>query len=175
MLKGKKKIFYVIDTSAILSGISLNLDEEVMITTNSISAELTPGGRDYRSFNFLIEKGLLIRDPSSKSIEFAISVSKKSGDFVRLSHADLEIIALSLDINSENDKESVILTDDYSIQNIANILKIKYENINQPKITKRFKWAYRCLGCRKKFRENIKICPICGASTKEIVSKDKKI
>ena len=29
MLKGKKKIFYVIDTSAILSGISLNLEDGI--------------------------------------------------------------------------------------------------------------------------------------------------
>lgn len=175
MIKNKKKIFYLIDTSVILSGIPLDLKDEFMITTNSISNELKPGGRDYRSFKFLLEKGLLIRDPSKKSIDLVINTSKKSGDYSRLSLADIDLIALAIDINENNDEESIILTDDYSIQNVANILKIKYENINQPKITKRFKWAFRCLGCRKKFKENIKICPICGSSTKEIVSENKSI
>jgi UPF0271 protein len=166
---------YIIDTSAILSGIPINFNDAEMYTTNCISMELKPGGRDYRNFQFLIEKGLSIISPTKKSIKKVKSVSIKTGDKNRLSKADIEILALALDMKLDDKKNVILLTDDYSIQNLAYVLGIKYENIGQPKITKRFKWDCRCLGCRKKFHDNIKICPICGAETKEIISKDEDI
>lgn len=99
----------------------------------------------------------------------------ETGDIDRLSNADKEILALALDINREDGKEAIILTDDYSIQNMAHVLNIKFENINQLGITKRFKWIYQCRGCGKKFKENIKTCPICGARTKNIISYKENI
>ena len=83
------------------------------------------------------------------------------------------MLALALDVNQED--EATIITDDYSIQNVANELKIKFNPISQDGITKSFKWTYRCSGCGKKFNENIKTCPICGALTKNIVSHKKDI
>ena len=82
----------------------------------------------------------------------------------------MDILALASDINAENDKEAVILTDDYSIQNVAYTLNIKFESISQKGIAKRFIWSRRCLGCGKNFKENLKTCPICGSATKSIVS-----
>ena len=68
-----------------------------------------------------------------------------------------------------------ILTDDYSIQNVANELGIHFETMSQSGITKKFKWIYRCRGCGKKFKENISICPICGASTKNVISDKENL
>jgi len=174
VIKNKIKI-YVIDTSAILSGIPINFNDAEMVTTSCISMELKPGGKDYRNFQYLIEKGLSIISPSKKSIEIVISKSNKTGDKDRLSKADIDVLALAVDMKLDDKKNAIILTDDYSIQNVADALDIKIENFGQPKITKRFKWGCRCLGCRKKFHENIKICPICGAATKEIISSGEDI
>lgn len=171
----KKSKIYIIDTSAILSGIPIDLDNAAMVTTSSISAELKPGGRDYRTFQFLIEKGLSIRSPSKRSRDEVNSTSSRTGDKDRLSKADVDVLALALDMKLDNDKDAIILTDDYSIQNVADALDMKFDNIGQPKITKRFKWGYQCLGCGKKFKENIKTCPICGAATKNIILDGKDI
>ncbi|MCK4348686.1 MAG: NOB1 family endonuclease [Thermoplasmatales archaeon] len=175
MSSKKKSKIYIIDTSAILSGIPINFDDAAMVTTSSISMELKPGGRDYRAFQFLIEKGLSILSPSKKSRDAVNSTSRKTGDEDRLSKADVDVLALALDMKLDDDKDAVILTDDYSIQNVADALDMKFGNIGQPKITKRFKWGYQCLGCGKKFKENIKICPICGAATKNIILDGKDI
>ena len=170
----KQKIF-ILDTSAILSGKPICLDDSKMITAPGVSKELKPGGRDHQSFQYLIEKGLTIYSPSKESLDEIDAVSTKSGDIDRLSNADKEILALALDINKEKNKEAVVLTDDYSIQNVAYIIGINVETISQKGITKKFKWTYKCSGCSKKFKENIKVCPICGALTKNIVSRNKDI
>ena len=172
--KIKSRIF-IIDTSAILSGKPINLDNAIMISTSSVYNELKPGGRDYQTLQFLIEKGLSMNTPSQYSIDKIKTISNKTGDIDRLSEADKDVLALALDINTAGDKEVVILTDDYSIQNVAHVLNIKFENISQQGITKRFIWSRRCLGCGKNFKENLKVCPICGSPTKSIVSNRENI
>ena len=164
-MNDKTKVF-IIDTSAILSGKPINLENARFVTTPAISKEFSPGGRDYRNFQFLLEKGLDIFSPSQESINKIKETSKDTGDKDRLSSADIEILALAIDINKDASKEAIILTDDYSIQNVAHTLKIKFQNFSQKRITKKFKWVCRCPGCGKRFSESIKICPICGTATK---------
>jgi len=169
-----KKIF-ILDTSAILSGKPIDFENKKIFTTNSISKELNPGGSDYRNFQYLIEKGLSILDPSKKSLEKIKKIAEKTGDINRLSKADIEILALALDIKDNMEDEPVILTDDYSIQNVSAEINIKFEPISQSGITKKFKWICRCRGCGKKFKDNINICPICGAETKAVITSKKDI
>jgi len=171
----KKPTIFILDTSAILSGKPIMLDNATLITTEGVSQELKPGGRDYRAFQFLKEKGLTIHAPSKESMEKIAIVSKDTGDEKRLSYADNEILALALEMSQEREEDVIILTDDYSIQNVAHALNINFKPISQDGITKSFKWTYRCSGCGKKFNENIKTCPICGALTKNIVSRKRNI
>jgi len=170
-----KKQFFIIDTSAILSGKPINLDNANMSTTPGVSEELKPGGRDYRTFQLLQEKGLIIQSPSKESVNKINKTAEETGDKERLSTADIEILALALDINKDVNKETIILTDDYSIQNVANTLNIKFQSFSQRGITKKFKWMYRCPGCGKRFKESIKICPICGSETKISISHKEHI
>jgi len=175
MRKTTKPRIFILDTSAILSGKPINMDNGVFLTTPSAAGELKPGGRDYLAFQFLIEKGLSIHIPSKESMSKIDDISTTTGDKDRLSNTDKEILALALDMSKDKKKETIIITDDYSIQNMAHVLKIKFENISQPGITKKFKWIYQCSGCGKKFKENIKTCPICGTSTKNVVSYKEDI
>ncbi len=161
-----KKQFFIIDTSAILSGKPIQIPDAELITTPGVSDELTPGGRDYQAFELLKETGLAIHAPSKESLLHVKKTAQKTGDDRRLSTADIEIVAVALDINKQPDQEAVILTDDYSIQNIASTLHIKFEGFSQKGITKKFKWVSRCPGCGKHFKETTTICPICGTSTR---------
>ena len=175
MTENKKQKIYILDTSAVLSGKPISFEDAIIMSTLGVSNELKPGGRDYQIFQFLKEKGLKIISPSKESLDKIQNISKETGDIDRLSDADKEILALSLDIQREKNQEAIILTDDYSIQNMAYVLKIKFENISQKGITKKFKWNYQCLGCGKKFKDNIKVCPICGSLTKKVVCNKKDI
>lgn len=173
MTAEKKTRLFILDTSAILSGKPLTLDMKLTTTTPGVSHELQPGGRDYRTFLFLHEQGLSIRNPTKESIQKIHKVATESGDIGRLSTADIEVLALALDISQ--DQDAIIITDDYSIQNVSHILGIRFESINQSGITKRFKWNWRCSGCGKIFATHVPTCPICGASTKQVVVKKKSL
>ncbi len=164
----KKTRFCILDASAILSGKPIVLDA-VVITSPAVYSEFKPGGRDYRMIQFLKEKGLLVLSPSKESIKIVEKSATKTGDLERLSYADKELLALAVEKNKLAGCETVILTDDYSIQNVASSLDIPFESVLQKGITKKFKWGYICTGCRKKFKENIKKCPICGKQVKTVV------
>jgi UPF0271 protein len=169
------KKYLIIDTSAILSGKQLNLNDFIMVTSSSVINEIKPGGKEYRKLQYLLEKGLYIFKPLKKSLDKIQNMSKKTGDISRLSETDIDILAIALELYNKKDTEVVILSDDYSIQNLSNYLKIKYLNVSQSGITKRFKWSYKCQGCGKKFNNNIKICPVCGSSIRNFIIKTKKI
>ena len=169
----KKKVF-VLDTSAFLSGKPIDILNSKIVTSQKIKDELRPGGRDYQLFQFLKEKGLVILSPSFESIQDIKKISAETGDIGRLSEADIELLALALDIKKGKDKP-IIVTDDYSIQNVSYVLKIDYLNISEPGITKKFIWISRCKGCGRRFKENILKCPICGSETKKIIIKKEKL
>jgi len=170
-----RKQVFIIDTSAILSGKPIRFDNVSIVTTPAVSDELSPGGRDFRTFELLKETGLAIRTPSKEAINRVKKTAQETGDDRRLSFADVEVVALAIDIDKEADNEATILTDDYSIQNVASTLQIKFLGFSQKGITKKFKWVSRCPGCKKQFNEITKICPICGTITKSSLLYKKNL
>ncbi|HEX69286.1 MAG TPA: hypothetical protein ENG10_03210, partial [Candidatus Bathyarchaeota archaeon] len=51
--------------------------------------------------------------------------SKRTGDFKYLSQADIEVLALALQLKNSGENPTVV-TDDYSMQNVANKLGIEF-------------------------------------------------
>ena len=166
---------FIIDTSAILSGKPIDIPQGILVTTPGIAEEFSPGGRDYRTFQLLQEKGLQVHIPTKASLRRVQDCAKKTGDDRRLSTADREILALALDYQAENDCEAVILTDDYSIQNVALLLNLRFKGFSQKEITQRFQWISSCPGCKRRFQEPVGICPVCGTETHVIIHKKKKL
>jgi len=67
------------------------------------------------------------------------------------------VLALALDLKAE------LLTDDYSIQNLARVMGVRYRGVGMKEIKEVVRWKYRCTGCRKEWDENYPDCPICGS------------
>lgn len=160
-----KKQIYLIDTSAILSGKNLTFPEAPMVTTPAIADEISPGGRDYRTFQLLREKGLIFMQATTENETVIQKKATELGESTRLSPADISLLALAYELTQQPDNEIFLLTDDYAMQNIAAHMKIQYKSISQRGITKKFKWSTRCPGCGKHFQDVISICPICGTQT----------
>lgn len=149
---------YVLDTSAILSGKDLPADCELFSSPKIL--EEIKHGRMKRQLDYLIESGLKVISPSEETLMDIISAAEKTGDIARVSQADLEILGLAKEM------DAVLLTDDYSIQNLASELDVKYKGISQDGITKTIKWRIRCTGCGRYWDKMHESCPVCGSQLK---------
>ncbi len=97
-------------------------------------------------------------DCTKASLDKVKEEARKTGDLGRLSPVDLSVLALALDM------DGTILTDDYSIQNVAKSMGMPYRAVGTAGIKKKFKWNYCCIGCGKWFKEKSDECPICGSA-----------
>lgn len=149
---------YVLDTSAILSGKDLPADCELFSSPKIL--EEIKHGRMKRQLDFLLESGLKVFSPSEKTLAEVALAAERTGDAARVSDADLEILALAMELGA------VLLTDDYSIQNLASELDVKYKGIAQKGITKTLKWRIRCTGCGRYWEKMHESCPVCGSQLK---------
>jgi len=113
-----------------------------------------------RKLESLKEVCLRVLEPSREAVEAVEAKCRETGDDARLSEADVHVIALARQTGS------TILTDDYSIQNIAMVLGIPYRPVSQKGIDAVFLWKYRCTGCRKIFDAAVKECPVCGSEVR---------
>jgi UPF0271 protein len=146
---------FVLDSSAILSGKSFSNEHE-FYTSPLISQELERSEMN-NQFEYMIDAGLRIMAPSMKSMQLVSEGAKRTGDINRLSEPDLELLSLALEL------DGVIMTDDYSIQNLASEMNIRFISVDQQKITNVITWQYQCKGCAQIFEEKQKDCPVCGS------------
>lgn len=98
-----------------------------------------------------------VSDCSKGSLERVTEAARGSGDLGRLSPVDMTVLALALDV------DGTILSDDYSIQNVARILGIPFRAVGTAGIRKVAKWNYQCIGCHKWYKERLPECPVCGS------------
>jgi UPF0271 protein len=101
-----------------------------------------------------------VSDCSQESMRKVEEAAKKSGDLGRLSPVDMTVLALALDV------DGTILSDDYSIQNVARIMGIGFRPVGMKGIEKVVKWNYKCIGCGKWYKEKYPECPVCGSAMK---------
>jgi endoribonuclease Nob1 len=99
---------------------------------------------------------LKILEPSKEFLGKVITIAKKTGDYQRLSTADLSILALALQLNS------ILISDDYAVQNTAALLKIQVRTSANKGITKVRRWINFCSACNKAYGPTIDQCGLCG-------------
>lgn len=171
MTEKRKPQIYVIDTSAILSGKPFYNQSLRFITVPLIAAEFSPGGKDYTIFQLLKEKGMRIQSPEKNAVKKVQLVVETQGESNRLSEADCELLALAVELRDTNRFTPILLTDDYALQNMAEVLGISFQSLSQRGITKTFKWESRCRGCRRRVASHLKVCPVCGSPIVHVISK----
>lgn len=147
-----KKPPLVLDTSALFA--MQDLPQEEVYATPGVIKELERHG-DKRAD--LWGELLKVWDPSAASLKKVKEAASMSGDSTRVSPTDIEVIALALDL------DAIIITDDYSIQNLAGYMGIPYRPAGFKGITRIIKWKWRCAGCRRVFDKEVTECPVCGS------------
>ncbi len=111
----------------------------------------------------LYEGGLVkVKEPKRRSIEFILRFSRELGEDRKISIADLHVISLAYELRQEGE-DVVVITDDFSIQNILSRLGIDYRAVRRG-IRRSIKWIYVCRMCGKVFKNlpSNGVCTICG-------------
>ncbi len=120
-----------------------------------------------------IETGkLVVRMPSKESLEAVHRASLELGEKFALSQTDFQVLALAMDIRTEGDKP-IIVSDDYSVQNVAEHLELDYTSLATFGISQRFDWVLYCPACYRKFPQDRSrlSCEICGTELRRRVSR----
>jgi UPF0271 protein len=149
---------YVLDTSVLYYGKDLPQGFECVITPGVVR-ELDKEGMSAR-LELLMATRVRVSSPSDRSLRKVSEESEKTGDSRRLSEADKELLALALDLGYE------LITDDYSIQNLARAMGIPARGFDQKGITEVFVWQAKCKGCGKLFPADVRVCDVCGTETR---------
>lgn len=151
----------VLDASAVLSGKPIPQGTRVLVPS-AVLGEVEKQGRDRRALEYHLGAGLSVRDPRPESRRRVEEAAGRTGDARRLSHVDMEVLALALDARA------AVVTDDYSIQNVAVVLGLTFVPVAQRGIREVFTWAIRCTGCRKSFERDVPECDVCGSPVKTV-------
>jgi len=164
--RGKKAV--VLDTSAFVAGLDpFSIDGDVF-TVPGVENEVIRSSLSYLRLKMAKESGKLgIRAPSQEALEEARAVSAFLGDAISLSDVDIELIALAIELAREG-RDVILVTDDYSIQNVAKRLGISFSPVATFGIKEELRWVVYCPACRRRFPPDIesRLCPICGTLLK---------
>ncbi len=148
---------YVLDSSAFIYGVKVAGD---VYTVPSVIQELKSVSADVR-LQALLKDGLKIEPPSEKDVNVVMEKAKSTGDYPKLSPTDIDLLAKALQIGG------TLITDDYSVQNVAARLGIETRPIRQERIQRVVTWRYRCVGCGRIYKtETEATCPVCGSEVR---------
>jgi len=142
----------VLDTSALFSMNKLPKGE--LYTTPGVIGEMKKYGDERAGYLAALVN---VIEPTKESMKRVREGARITRDSSRLSPVDMEVVALARDL------DAAILTDDYSIQNLAKYLGISYSPVNIQGITELVKWRLKCLGCGRVWDEPYPECPVCGS------------
>ena len=155
-------ICIILDTSAIIRSSALRFSgSKKVYTTPSTLHELKGSEMKTLEVAFLIREGrLVVRSPERDARLVVVRFAKKTGDIRNLSDADIDVIALAIDLR-KNGEHPLVLTSDYAIQNVLSFLNIDFESVGIRSIRGAVNWRYFCPSCGRRYSGKIS-CSICG-------------
>jgi UPF0271 protein len=126
-------------------------------------------------FKTAMDSGKLIMRPPKKTFIDKVKASATLiGDAFFLSDADIQVLALALELKADG-YSPLIVTDDYSIQNVANQMDIEFTSLATFGIRFRLQWIRYCPACHKKYPADYKSrkCEVCDTELRRKSVKKK--
>jgi UPF0271 protein len=155
-LKSSGSYEYVLDANAFYSGLPF-LSFTKCYTTSLVFEEVRHLKGSYSLLETLVETdNLRIVDPDEKFANKVYGVTIKSGDYSKLSKADISVLALAYQLGK------TLISDDFAVENTAKLLGISIRPLGTKGIKHTRKWISFCGTCGKGYGPNITECSICG-------------
>lgn len=160
----------VLDTSAFIQGVLPSKGIQCYAPP-SVKEEIKKDLNRIRYENLRRSEVLKEVIPLNSYVSRVEEAARKMGE-ESLSRTDIEVLALGIQLK-DGGEEPTLISDDYSVQNLADMLEIKYKSLATPGIKRRLSWTIYCPGCKRHFEEKPAegICPVCGT---EVKRKPKK-
>jgi len=146
---------YVLDSSVFIYDFRIS---GTIYTVPAVLRELKSPDADM-TLQIFLKEGLKIESPLEKDVKAVMEKAKSTGDYHKLSPADIDLLAKALQVGG------TLVTDDYSVQNVAACLGIETQEILQKRIKRVLKWRRRCVGCGRVY-DTETTCPVCGSEVK---------
>jgi UPF0271 protein len=158
----------VLDTSAFVAGLDPFTIREEQVAPPKVEEEVKRNTLTKLRFATAVDSGRLkIFTPDEEFVTKVRSSATSLGDSFYLSETDLQVLALALEIKSRGEDPQIV-TDDYSIQNVASQLGIGFVSLATFGIKRLLTWIRYCPACHRTYPANFKPteCPICGTELK---------
>ena len=154
-------MIYIADSSLFIIGKRI---EGIIITVPSVLDEI----RDEKSRTTMELMNVRIEPPLQSYIRKVTSKARETKDSEELSRTDLDLLAKALEYTQN--ENTVLITDDYAVQNTAVQLGIKVIPAGGKKIKDVLLWEKFCIGCKRRFSTGDD-CPVCGTLLKKMRKK----
>jgi endoribonuclease Nob1 len=170
------KRIIILDTSAFVAGFDPFLLNECQVTVPKVEKEIKQDSMVKMRFNTAIESGIVkVNVPSKEFQAKTEAVANRAGDSFKLSETDKQLLALALELKESGHRPQIV-TDDYSIQNVATQLGIEFVSLATFGIKRLFEWIRYCPACYKQYPADMKSneCQVCGTTLKRKPRKPSK-
>ncbi|MEA2089579.1 MAG: NOB1 family endonuclease [Thermoproteota archaeon] len=158
----------ILDTSAFIAGFDPFSIKNEQYSVPLVKQELTSTSLSWTRFKTAVENGRIkIRTPNTEFVRKVQEASKTVGNSFFLSEADRQVLALALQLKDEK-RFPLIVTDDYSIQNVADQIGVEFAPLMTFGIRFRLNWIRYCPACFRKYPPDYphKRCEVCGTKLK---------
>jgi UPF0271 protein len=153
----------VLDASGVINIRGKELEGE-FLTVPEIKAEIKDIQARMKFEAGIADGKIRLAEPSETALIAVREASKAEGVAPLLSEPDMRVLALAYE------RSLPIVTDDYDIQNMCLILKVKFEPIITRGVKVPFSWKKRCTACGKSYTTDISECEVCGSEKFSIYS-----
>jgi len=137
-------------------------------TAPAVRQELASNSMIYTRFRTAIDSGKLqVRTPTDTALAEVEKSSEAVGDIRFLSEVDKQVLALALELKRQGE-DPLVVTDDYSIQNVSNQLGLEFAPLMTFGIRYRLNWTIYCPACYREYPADYKLktCQTCGTEVK---------
>ncbi len=154
----------VLDTSAFVAGYDAFSVSDEQVTVPKVEEEILRNSMVKLRFQTAVESGKIkVRMPDKEYQAVAKVSASKVGDYHKLSEADMQLLSLALELKEQGNTPQIV-TDDYSIQNVARQLNIEFLALATFGIKRLLEWIRYCPACHKQYSADSKVkeCQVCG-------------
>ena len=166
----------VLDTSAFLAGFDPFSVVEEQVTVSNVEEEIRKNSITWVRFKAATDIGKIsMKRPSEEFVRQIEACAVQVGDSFFLSETDKQVLALALELKTSA-YDSQIVTDDYSIQNVAKRVGIEFTSLATLGIRRVLEWIRYCPACHREYTANSAFteCVVCGTQLKRKPRKHLK-